>query len=43
VLGVAARGADVTAARENVYAAAGRIRFDGRQLRRDIAARAIGR
>jgi phosphoribosylamine--glycine ligase len=43
VLGVTARGADVTAARQNVYIAADRIRFDGRQLRRDIAARAIGR
>jgi phosphoribosylamine--glycine ligase len=43
VLGVTARGADVTTAREKVYAAADRIRFDGRQLRRDIAARAIGK
>jgi phosphoribosylamine--glycine ligase len=43
VLGVTARGANVTAARNHVYAAADRIEFEGRQLRRDIAARAIGR
>jgi phosphoribosylamine--glycine ligase len=41
VLGVTARGADVAAARARAYAAADRIRFDGMQLRRDIAARAL--
>ncbi|MEN8160325.1 MAG: phosphoribosylamine--glycine ligase [Myxococcota bacterium] len=41
VLGVTARGVDVAAARERAYAAVDRIRFDGRQLRRDIAARAL--
>jgi len=41
VLGVTARGADVAAARERAYAAADRIQFDGKQLRRDIAARAL--
>jgi phosphoribosylamine-glycine ligase len=30
-------------ARERAYAAAGRIQFDGRQLRSDIAARAVER
>jgi len=39
VLGVTARGTDVRRARERAYAAAERIRFEGRQLRRDIAAR----
>jgi phosphoribosylamine--glycine ligase len=42
VLGVTARGADVAAARARAYAAADRIHFEGRQLRRDIAARALG-
>jgi phosphoribosylamine--glycine ligase len=42
VLGVTARGADVAAARARAYAAAERIHFEGRQLRRDIAARAFG-
>jgi phosphoribosylamine--glycine ligase len=37
VLGVTGRGADREAARAAAYAAADRIRFDGRQLRRDIA------
>jgi phosphoribosylamine--glycine ligase len=41
VLGVTARGADVGAARARAYAAADRIHFDGMQLRRDIAARAL--
>jgi phosphoribosylamine--glycine ligase len=41
VLGVTARGADVAAARARAYAAADRIHFDGMQLRRDIAARAL--
>jgi phosphoribosylamine--glycine ligase len=43
VLGVTARAASVAAARERAYAAADRIAFEGRHLRRDIAARAIGR
>jgi phosphoribosylamine--glycine ligase len=38
VLNVTALGADVAAAREAAYAAADMIEFDGRQLRRDIAA-----
>jgi phosphoribosylamine--glycine ligase len=42
VLGVTARGADVAAARARAYAACDRIRFEGMQLRRDIAARALG-
>jgi phosphoribosylamine--glycine ligase len=37
VLGVAARGATVEQARAAAYAAAGRIRFTGMQMRRDIA------
>ncbi len=37
VLGVTGLGADREAARTAAYAAADRIRFDGRQLRRDIA------
>jgi phosphoribosylamine--glycine ligase len=41
VLGVTARGADVASARARAYAAADRIHFDGMQLRRDIAARAL--
>jgi phosphoribosylamine--glycine ligase len=38
VLAVAARGATVREARRHAYAAAERVRFDGRQMRRDIAA-----
>ena len=38
VLGVTALGDDVPSARERAYAAADVITFDGRQLRRDIAA-----
>jgi phosphoribosylamine--glycine ligase len=38
VLGVTALGADRAAARAAAYAAADVISFDGRQLRRDIAA-----
>jgi phosphoribosylamine---glycine ligase len=38
VLNVTALGADVGAAREAAYAAADMIEFEGRQLRRDIAA-----
>jgi phosphoribosylamine--glycine ligase len=41
VLGVTARGADVAVARARAYAAADRVHFDGMQLRRDIAARAL--
>ncbi len=38
VLAVAARGPDLTAARERAYAGADLIHFDGRQMRRDIGA-----
>ncbi len=41
VLGVTARGADVAEARRRAYAACREIRFDGMQLRGDIAARAL--
>jgi phosphoribosylamine--glycine ligase len=40
VLGVTARGPDVAAARARAYAAAERIEFEGKHMRRDIAARA---
>jgi phosphoribosylamine--glycine ligase len=43
VLGVTARGPDIAAAAARAYAAADRIHFDGMQLRRDIAARALAR
>ena len=43
VLGVTARGPDVATARERAYAAADRIEFEGKQQRRDIAARALAR
>jgi phosphoribosylamine---glycine ligase len=43
VLNVTALGASPTAARERAYAAADLIQFDGRQLRRDIAQRAVER
>jgi phosphoribosylamine--glycine ligase len=43
VLGVTALGADLPAAVRRAYAAVDRIRFDGAQFRRDIAARALGR
>jgi phosphoribosylamine--glycine ligase len=43
VLGVTGAGATVAEARDRAYAAAGKIRFDGMHLRRDIAARAIRR
>jgi phosphoribosylamine--glycine ligase len=42
VLGVTARGASVREARDRAYAAAERIEFEGRHMRRDIAARALG-
>ena len=41
VLNVTALGADAAAARAAAYAAADRIDFEGRQLRRDIALRAV--
>jgi phosphoribosylamine--glycine ligase len=41
VLSVTALGADAAAARSAAYAAADMIRFDGKQLRRDIALRAV--
>jgi len=43
VLNVTALGAGPAAARDAAYAAADAITFDGRQLRRDIAARAVER
>jgi phosphoribosylamine--glycine ligase len=41
VLSVTALGADAAAARESAYAAADMIDFDGKQIRRDIALRAV--
>jgi phosphoribosylamine---glycine ligase len=43
VLNVTALGPTPAEARERAYAAADRIEFDGKQLRRDIAARAVER
>ena len=43
VLNVTALGPTPDAARERAYAAAGRIGFDGMQMRTDIAARAVDR
>jgi phosphoribosylamine--glycine ligase len=43
VLGVTALGATPGEARDRAYEAAERIEFDGRQMRSDIAARAVGR
>jgi phosphoribosylamine--glycine ligase len=43
VLGVTALGPDPSSARAAAYAAADMVEFDGRQLRRDIAASASGR
>jgi phosphoribosylamine---glycine ligase len=43
VLGVTALGATPGEARDRAYEAAGRIDFDGRQMRTDIAARAVER
>jgi phosphoribosylamine--glycine ligase len=43
VLSVTGLGATPGEARDRAYAAAERIRFDGRQLRTDIAARAVDR
>ena len=41
VLSVTGLGPSAAAARERAYAAAGRIEFEGKQLRSDIAARAV--
>jgi len=41
VLGVTARGATVAEAQRRAYAACDRIAFEGRHLRRDVAARAV--
>jgi phosphoribosylamine--glycine ligase len=41
VLNVTGMGRTPAAARERAYEAADRIEFDGKQLRRDIAARAV--
>ena len=43
VLNVTALGATPAEARERAYEAADGIEFDGKQLRRDIAARAVER
>ena len=43
VLDVSARGPDLQEARERAYAAAELISFEGRQLRSDIAQRAVER
>jgi phosphoribosylamine---glycine ligase len=43
VLNVTGMGETPSAARESAYAAADQIAFDGKQLRRDIAARAVER
>ncbi len=43
VLGVTGLGADAAAAREAAYAAARMIEFEGRQMRADIALRAVAR
>jgi phosphoribosylamine--glycine ligase len=43
VLNVTGLGPDIAAARDAAYAAADLITFEGRQLRRDIAQRAVGR
>ncbi|MGN6381384.1 MAG: phosphoribosylamine--glycine ligase [Dyella sp.] len=43
VLTVCALGKDIAAARENAYAAAAKVRFDGAFYRRDIAHRALHR
>ncbi|HET7048620.1 MAG TPA: phosphoribosylamine--glycine ligase [Solirubrobacteraceae bacterium] len=41
VLSVTGLGADAAAARESAYAAADMIEFDGKQVRRDVALRAV--
>jgi phosphoribosylamine--glycine ligase len=42
VLGVTARAGTLAEARDRVYAAVEHVRFEGRQYRRDIGARALG-
>jgi phosphoribosylamine--glycine ligase len=41
ILGVTALGSDLQSARDRVYEAVGKVRFDGMQYRRDIGARAL--
>jgi phosphoribosylamine--glycine ligase len=41
VLGVTGLGDTITAAAQRAYEGVSRIRFDGAQVRRDIAARAL--
>ena len=41
VLGVTAVGADLTAARDQAYAAVEQIKFEGAHVRRDIAVKAL--
>jgi phosphoribosylamine--glycine ligase len=43
VLSVTGLGDTPAQARGNAYAAAGKIQFDGKQMRRDIAERAVAR
>ena len=43
MLNVTGMGPTPAAARDRAYAAADKIDFDGKQLRRDIAARAVDR
>jgi len=43
VLGVTARGETIAQARERAYRAVAEIRFEGQQVRRDIAARGVAR
>jgi phosphoribosylamine--glycine ligase len=43
VLGVTARGETIALARERAYRAVAEIRFEGQQVRRDIAARGVAR
>jgi phosphoribosylamine--glycine ligase len=43
VLGVTARGENVQEARDRAYKAVAEVSFEGAQLRRDIAARALDR
>ena len=43
VLNVTGIGSSPAEARERAYAAADKIQFDGKQMRRDIAARAVER
>jgi phosphoribosylamine--glycine ligase len=43
VLGVTAKGADISAAINNAYAAAKKVSFDKQYYRRDIGHKALGR